>query len=70
MMGGLAFAVNLLTALPALIQAGVDVTNLVNDSADKLKSMQDEKRDPSPQEWADLNAQIAALRGELHAPGS
>jgi hypothetical protein len=69
-MGALAFAVQLLSSLPTLIQAGVDVTNLVKDSTDKLKGMQDEKRDPTPQEWDALNARIKALRDELHAPGS
>lgn len=72
-MGALPFAVQLLTALPGLIQAGMNVTTLIGDSTTKLKAMHDENRDPTPEEWSALNAQIKALRGELHAedgPGS
>lgn len=69
-MGALPFAIQLLTSLPSLIQAGVDITNLVSDSTEKLKSMQAENRDPTPAEWDELNARIKSLRGELHAPGA
>lgn len=64
-----AFAIQILTALPSLIKAGIDITTLVSDSTAKLEKMQAEKRDPTPEEWADLNSRIKALRDELHAPG-
>jgi hypothetical protein len=62
-MNALAYALQLLQALPALIQAGQDAADLVA----RVKEMHDQGRDPSPGEWDDLNARIATLRGDLHA---
>lgn len=62
----LPFAIQLLSALPALIKAGMDVTALIQDSTAKIRVMEAEKRDPTPQEWSELNAKIKALRAELH----
>ncbi len=67
-MGAAAYAISLLTELPGLISAGKDVIDLIKSSQTALASMQDQGRDPTPQEWSDLNAQIKALRDELHAP--
>lgn len=67
-MPAIGFAIQLLTALPSLVKAGMDITALVQDSTAKLNQMQAEKRDPTPEEWDDLNAKIKALREELHAP--
>ncbi len=64
----LAYAVSLLTELPGLISAGKDVVDLVKSGSTALKSMQDAGRDPTDAEWSALNAQIKALRDELHAP--
>lgn len=69
-MPALAYAIQLISALPALVDAGVSIKNLVSDSTASLNLMQSEKRDPTPAEWDALNAQIAALRKELHAPGT
>jgi hypothetical protein len=69
-MGALPYALQVLSILPSLIQAGMDVTALVQNSTAALNKMQDEKRDPTPEEWHALNAQIKMLRGELHAPGA
>lgn len=66
-MPALAYAIELLTVLPNLISAGANVMQLVTDGKAKLEAMQAEKRDPTPAEWDALNAQIAALRKELHA---
>lgn len=65
-MNALAYALQLLTALPQLIQAGVEVTALVNKARDNLQSMSDEARAPTPDEWQELDDEIAKLRGELH----
>ena len=67
-MPALTYAIQLLSALPALIDAGMSIKNLVSDSTAALNKMQAEKRDPSPQEWQNLNDQITALRNQLHAP--
>ena len=66
-MGALAYAVQLLGVIPDLINAGASVVQLVTDGKAKLEAMQTEKRDPTPAEWDALNAQIKALRDELHA---
>lgn len=65
-MNALAMALQLLNALPALIAAGVEVKDLIEDQTAKLQAMADEGRDPTPAEWDDLNAKIDALRAELH----
>lgn len=69
-MQALMYAMQVLQALPTLIAAGQSVVTLVQQTNDRLKVMQDERRDPTPAEWAELNATIATLRSELHAPGS
>ena len=69
-MPALTYAIQLLSALPALIDAGMSIKNLVSDSTAALNKMQAEKRDPSPAEWDALNAMIADLRKQLHAPGT
>jgi hypothetical protein len=61
-MNALAYALQLLQALPALIQAGQDASDLIA----RVKEMHDQGRDPTPGEWDDLNARIAPLRGDLH----
>lgn len=61
------FALKLLTNLPALIQAGVEVTQIVTRSREQITAMQAEDRGPTDAEWDQLNAEIDRLRGELHA---
>ncbi len=58
----LAFAMQMLGQLPALISAGIDVYDLVVKTNDSLKKMQDENRDPTDAEWDALNDAIAELR--------
>lgn len=67
-MPALAFAVQLLTALPGLLKAGIDVTTLITESTASLGKMQAENRDPTDQEWLELNQRIDQLRQELHKP--
>lgn len=65
-MGAIAFALQALEAIPTLLAAGQSVVGLVQHSSAALKLMQTENREPSSQEWADLNATIASLRDQLH----
>lgn len=65
-MGALAYALQLLTALPPLIEAGVNIKNMVEDASASLGKMQQEKRDPTVEEWNALNDRIGALRRQLH----
>lgn len=62
----LMMALQLLQSLPALIAAGAEVKGLIEDQTAKLKDMADTGRDPTPQEWDELNAQIDKLRASLH----
>ncbi len=62
----LMMALQLLQSLPALIAAGAEVKGLIEDQTAKLKDMADTGRDPTPQEWDELNAQIDNLRASLH----
>jgi hypothetical protein len=63
-MTALTFAMQVLNLLPSLIEAGVDVYDLVNKTNASLKQMQDEKRDPNDAEWDALNQAIEELRAQ------
>lgn len=60
------YALHLLSALPGLIQAGVEVTQTILAASEALDRMRAQDRDPTPEEWAALNHEITRLRGELH----
>ena len=62
----IAYALQVLTAIPQLLAAGQSVIGLVEHSQTALKSMQDENRDPTPAEWDALNSLIDGLRKQLH----
>ncbi len=61
----LSLAINLLEALPGLITASEQVLAMIASTSSALKAMQAENRDPTDAEWAALDSQIAALRGQL-----
>jgi hypothetical protein len=63
----LAFATQALAALPAMIQAGQTVIRLIETTNAALHAMGMENRDPSPAEWAALNAQTVDLLARLDA---
>lgn len=60
-------ALSVLEALPALIQAGQDVSNLIATTANTIKTAQAEGRDPNEAEWAAIDAQREALSAALHS---
>ena len=62
----LLYAMQILNILPAMLQAGQDVLTLVNQGKERLQAMQNENRDPSDADWAELNDQIYALQIKLH----
>jgi len=63
----IAYALQLLNALPQLVQAGIDITAAVSSAKSKLELMQSENRNPTEAEWQELNDSISALRKELHS---
>lgn len=62
-----AFALQLLTILPSLLNASLQVQGIIQATSAKLQKMQEEKRDPTQAEWDELNAAIDELRAQLHA---
>jgi hypothetical protein len=62
----LAYALQVLGALPQLLVAGQDVLDLVEQSNAKLEAMQDAGRDPTPAEWKELDDMIDELQILLH----
>ena len=63
----LIYATQILSMLPALLSAGKNISDLLANGNAALKLMKDQNRDPTPAEWDALNAQITALRAELHS---
>lgn len=57
----------LLQLLPGLIDAGINVTNVINSATAVIKTAQSEGRDPNDAEWAMLDAQIQNLRDQLNS---
>lgn len=58
------FAVQVLSQLPALIAAGIDVVDLIKSTNSSLQKMKDENREPTDQEWDDLNSMIESMRNQ------
>lgn len=60
----LAFALEAWNIIPMLISTGSDLIDFWNKTDALLKTMQDEKRDPTPAEWDALHAIIEDLRAQ------
>ena len=58
------FALQLLAQMPALLQAGINVVDLIQ----QVQEMRDQDRAPTVAEWDALNARIRSLQGRLHSP--
>lgn len=63
----IAYAIQLLSQLPALIMAGQEVVDLIKKGTASLEDMQATGRDPTDAEWKELNDSTAALGKRLHA---
>ena len=64
-MPALAMAIQLLTQLPGLIAAGIQVKGLIDSTRDTLEKAKAENRDPTDQEWDALNKTVEELRKQL-----
>lgn len=60
-----AFALQILMQLPALIKAGVDVSEIINNAFNTITKAQEEGRDITAEEWEKSNDEIAELQAEL-----
>ena len=63
--GAAVFASQVLKTLPALIEAGQDITKVVTETNTMVQKMVAENRGPTDAEWADQAARIAHLEQEL-----
>jgi hypothetical protein len=61
----ISFAIQALTQLPALIQAGADAARAIEETITALRAMQTEGRDPTVAEWDTLNARITTDLAKL-----
>lgn len=66
-MGALAIATSVLSALPGLIQAGVNVLALINSTSATISKAQAENRDPTAAEWQVLDDMLSDLRKQAQA---
>jgi len=63
----LIYAIQILSQLPALIAAGVEVASLITNGTKALEDMQATGRNPTDAEWEELNSSIEELGKRLHA---
>lgn len=63
-MPALTFALEALNVLPTLVALGIDITQFVIDTGTKIKSMKDDSRDPTDEEWDWLNKTIEDLQSQ------
>lgn len=64
-MDPLTIATLVLRVLPSLIQAGTEVVQLVQHTNTLLDTMQKENRDPTSDEWDNINKLIHDLESQL-----
>lgn len=60
----------LITALelgPKLVALGLDLAGFVGGAVAKAKVMRDENRDPTPEEWDELNARVQDVHQRIQA---
>jgi hypothetical protein len=69
-MGALAFLLTYLPQIPQYVAAGTALVDAVQIGISKAEQLKSENRDPTDDDWAEVNASIAAKRTRLHAPGS
>lgn len=61
------FVQSLTAQLPDLVTAGTDVVAFINDQLDRVRQMIAEDRDPTQDEWDQLNGIVASELEKLNA---
>ena len=61
-------ASSLLGQLGPLIQAGVNVMDIITNAKERFEAMSHDERGPTDEEWESVNAPIREKRKELHSP--
>lgn len=64
------YGATILTSLPGLIKAGVEITGMIQMGQARMNAMIAENREPTADEWKELNGEINRLRADLHAAPS
>lgn len=65
--GALAFASQIFDLLPAIISGVSQAKEFIEWGRDKIKTFTTEDRNPTDEEWAELNAKTEELRSKLHS---
>lgn len=65
-MAALGFAIQILDLLPLVVQGVTGAIDVFNKGTEAVKHMRDENRDPTEEEWKELNDATQALRNQLH----
>lgn len=63
----IAFAAVLLKYIPLVIQGVTGAISMLEWGSKKVNQFVEEGRDPTPEEWAELNAMTDDLRDMLHS---
>lgn len=58
------FAIEIVLMLPELVKAGIDIYQILNEAADKIRRAQAENRDITVEDWVDMNQKISGLRAQ------
>lgn len=59
------YAIQAFEGLSELVSGASEAIKFIQDAVTALKAMQADGRDPTPEEWDALDAQIEALRSQL-----
>jgi hypothetical protein len=66
MPAALSFALQLLQVAPSLISAGQELAEMLEWGRGRVQEMADQNRDPTDEEWNELNSRTQELRRRLH----
>lgn len=66
-MGALEFGLLAMEIVPRIIAGASGAIQAFNNAKSVYQTLVREQRDPTPEEWDKLNAEIAALQNRLHS---
>lgn len=61
------FIMQVMAYLPAALKGVEEARDLIEFGIGRIRAMIDEDRDPSPQDWDELNAKIDAMTEPMHS---
>ena len=66
--GTIMMIVKLLEVMSLGLTVGPQIAGQIKGNLSKLRTMVEEGRDPTPEEWAEIDKDIESLRSALHKP--